>query len=78
MNPKIFFGLGMGFLIGLGCSFLKIPIPAPPVLDGSLLVVAMTLGYTLVDRFFASKLKEQNNLSNCGGPIINPKQGNEK
>jgi XapX domain-containing protein len=38
-------GLVLGFLIGLACRLLDIPLPAPPKLVGALLVVAMTLGY---------------------------------
>lgn len=45
MNSKIILGLVLGFVIGLGCSLLVIPVPAPPVLVGALLVVAMTLGF---------------------------------
>lgn len=31
--------------IGIGCRLLDIPLPAPPKLQGALLVVAMTLGF---------------------------------
>ena len=67
MNGKTAIGLILGFVIGLGCSLLSIPVPAPPVLVGALLVVAMTAGYIGADRFLCSRRpKEQ--VSNCGGP----------
>ena len=37
-------GLALALLIGIGCRLLDIPLPAPPRLQGALLVVAMTLG----------------------------------
>jgi len=50
---KIIPGLLAGLLIGAGCRWFDIPVPSPPKLIGALLVVAMTLGYTLTDRFLA-------------------------
>lgn len=38
-------GLGLGFLIGAGCRWLDLPLPAPPRIVGALLVVAMTAGF---------------------------------
>jgi XapX domain-containing protein len=46
-------GLVLGFLIGLACRLLDIPLPAPPKLVGALLVVAMTLGYVSADAVLA-------------------------
>ena len=46
---KIVIGLGLGFLIGAGCRRFDVPVPAPPRLVGALLVVAMTLGFLVVD-----------------------------
>ncbi|GAB3097904.1 hypothetical protein GCM10027159_18600 [Lysobacter terrae] len=40
-------GIVAALLIGAGCRALDIPSPAPPKLQGALLVVAMTLGYLL-------------------------------
>ena len=42
-------GLVLALLIGLGCRLLDIPLPAPPKLQGALLVVAMTLGFLVAD-----------------------------
>jgi XapX domain-containing protein len=46
-------GLVAAFLIGAGCRLLDIPSPAPPKLQGALLVVMMTLGYLLGGWLFA-------------------------
>jgi len=40
-------GLTVGLLIGAGCRYFDIPSPAPPRLIGALLLVAMTLGFTV-------------------------------
>lgn len=67
MNAKIVSGLALGFAIGFACSLIGLPLPAPPVLIGALLVVAMTSGYLLTDRYLcAHRPKTQSN--NCGGP----------
>ena len=39
------FGLLLAFAIGVGCRMLDIPLPAPPRLQGALLVLAMTVGF---------------------------------
>jgi XapX domain-containing protein len=38
-------GLLLALAIGAGCRWLDIPLPAPPRLQGALLVVAMSAGY---------------------------------
>lgn len=43
------FGLALGFLIGAGCRWFDLPLPAPPRIVGALLVVAMTLGFIGAD-----------------------------
>lgn len=40
-------GVLLGLTIGAICRWLDIPVPAPPKIEGALLVVAMTLGFTL-------------------------------
>lgn len=45
-------GIAASLLIGASCRLLDIPSPAPPKLQGALLVVAMTLGYLLGGRVF--------------------------
>lgn len=39
----------IAFLIGVGCRWFDIPVPAPPRLFGALLIVAITGGYLLTD-----------------------------
>ena len=67
MNIKTFMGLLLGFCIGLFCSAFSIPVPAPPLLTGALLVVAMTSGYIITDHFKSNHQPSQN-IQNCGGP----------
>lgn len=73
MNLKFFAGVLLGFAIGFGCRWMGIPVPAPPVLMGALLVVAMTLGYVVADRFMARR--EARHLAHCGGPTGETKRG---
>lgn len=47
-------GIVMAFGIGAFCRWFDIPAPAPPKLAGALLVVAMTVGFLITDRFFAA------------------------
>ncbi len=70
MSPKFLIGLLLGFGIGFGCWLLGIPSPAPPVLVGAFLVVAMTTGYQLADRFLARR--EATSVVDCGGPTGTP------
>lgn len=63
---KIALGLLLGGAIGALCRWTGIPSPAPPVLSGALLVVAMTLGYVVTDRWFARR--EARQRLSCGGP----------
>lgn len=46
-------GLVLALGIGLGCRILDIPLPAPPRLQGALLVVAMTMGFLVAARLLA-------------------------
>jgi XapX domain-containing protein len=39
----------LGFLIGVGCRWFELPLPAPPRIFGALLVVFMTLGFLGAD-----------------------------
>ncbi len=63
---KIALSLLLAPAIGVACRLAAIPLPAPPVLIGALLVVAMTLGYVATDRFAAHR--EANSKPLCGGP----------
>ncbi|KRG70569.1 xapx domain-containing protein [Pseudoxanthomonas dokdonensis] len=42
-------GVLLALAIGTACRMLDIPLPAPPRLQGALLVVAMTAGFLLAD-----------------------------
>ncbi|WP_375596470.1 DUF1427 family protein [Algihabitans albus] len=63
---KIALGLLLAFAIGVACRVVEIPLPAPPVLIGALLVLAMTLGYVVTDRFASQR--EARSRAFCGGP----------
>jgi XapX domain-containing protein len=65
---KILIGVLISFLVGVGCRFFDIPSPSPPVLPGALLVVAMTLGYTVTDRVLKGKDRIATTTHLCGGP----------
>src|SRR5258708_38995523 len=62
---KSFLGLALAFAIGFACRAFGIPSPAPPVIVGALLVVAMTIGYLLVARFATQPARH---AIDCGGP----------
>ncbi|MFZ5556139.1 MAG: DUF1427 family protein [Pseudomonadota bacterium] len=63
---KIALGLLLGLAIGALCRWGGVPAPAPPALTGALLVVAMTLGYVIADRWLARRPARHE--SECGGP----------
>jgi XapX domain-containing protein len=70
---KAVIGLVVAFALGFACRALGIPSPAPPVLVGALLVMAMTVGYILVDRALSHRPATQ--TANCGGPSgLSPSQ----
>jgi XapX domain-containing protein len=62
---KSLLGLTLAFAIGFACRAFGIPSPAPPVLVGALLVVAMTTGYLIVDRLM---VRPAIHAAECGGP----------
>jgi len=62
---KATIGLVLAFLVGFGCRTFGIPSPAPPMILGALLVVAMTIGYIAVDRVMT---RPAEHARNCGGP----------
>jgi len=47
-------GIVLAFALGFACRAFGIPSPAPPLILGALLVMTMTIGYILVDRWVAS------------------------
>jgi XapX domain-containing protein len=58
-------GLVLAFAVGFGCRAFGIPSPAPPLVVGALLVMAMTIGYMVVDRRLPSPAQHAHD---CGGP----------
>jgi len=52
---KLVFAMIVAMLIGAACRWFDLPVPAPPVLSGALLVVAMTLGYSVTDKLVANQ-----------------------
>jgi XapX domain-containing protein len=65
---KIVIGFILSFLIGVGCRYFDIPAASPPVLPGALIVLAMTLGYTSMDRMMTRKNQIATTKHLCGGP----------
>jgi len=65
-NIRILIGFALAFGIGVLCRLAGVPLPAPPVLIGALLVVAMSAGYAITDRFAGQR--EAANRKHCGGP----------
>ena len=70
---KIAIGFVLSFLIGAGCRYFDIPAASPPVIPGALIVLAMTLGYTSMDRALVRKDRAATTKNLCGGPTGLPK-----
>jgi XapX domain-containing protein len=62
---KSMIGIVLAFALGFSCRAFGIPSPAPPLILGALLVMAMTVGYIAVDRWTLSPAKH---ATDCGGP----------
>jgi XapX domain-containing protein len=65
---KIAIGFVLSFIIGAGCRYFDIPAASPPVIPGALIVLAMTLGYSSMDRVLARKNQAATAKRFCGGP----------
>ncbi|MFN3649305.1 MAG: DUF1427 family protein [Armatimonadota bacterium] len=52
---KIALGVLLAFLIGAGCRWLDLPVPAPNRLLGALLIVCVTLGYLGADYYLTRR-----------------------
>jgi len=51
---KAVIGLVLAFAVGFACRAFGIPSPAPPMVLGALLVMAMTVAYIAVDRWIGN------------------------
>ncbi len=49
MGYPAWLGIVIALLIGGLVRLLRLPIPAPPTVTGALMVLAMTVGYLLVN-----------------------------
>ena len=63
---RILIGLVLAFTVGAVCRATGIPLPAPPVLVGALVVLAMSAGYIATDHSIRSRVARHRDL--CGGP----------
>ncbi len=75
MNWRLATAVLLGIAIGFACGLTGVPVPAPPVLAGALLVVAMTLGYQGADAWLARRATKRAvaaQKANCGGPSGEP------
>jgi XapX domain-containing protein len=62
---KVALGIAIAFATGFVCRAFGIPSPAPPMLTGALLVLAMTIGYSVTDRVIVTRAAHSRN---CAGP----------
>ena len=63
---RVALGFLLAIAIGVACRLAGIPLPAPPVFIGALLVLAMTVGYVVTDLLAAHRQAKTKPL--CGGP----------
>jgi XapX domain-containing protein len=70
MSMRFGIGVLLAFGIGFACRASGIAIPAPPALAGAVLVVAMTAGYRLADRYMARRSAPH--VRDCGGATGQP------
>lgn len=67
---KIAIGFVLSFLIGAGCRYFDIPAASPAVIPGALIVLAMTSGYTSLDRMLIRKDRVATTKHLCGAPPV--------
>jgi XapX domain-containing protein len=68
---KAAIGLVLAFALGFACRTFQIPSPAPPMVLGALLVVAMTVGYIAVDHMMepgAGHIRRSSQASEIASP----------
>jgi XapX domain-containing protein len=65
---RLVIGVFLSLAVGAGCRWFDVPVPSPPVLPGAMLVLAMTLGYSGVDRVLRDRAQPATTTHLCGGP----------
>jgi XapX domain-containing protein len=65
---KFLVGLLISCAVGVFCRIFDIPVGSPPVIPGALLVLAMTLGYSVTDTVLKRQDKVSTTSHLCGGP----------
>jgi XapX domain-containing protein len=65
---KLFIGIIVSLVVGVGCRYFDIPVPSPPVIPGAILVLAMTIGYSATNSILNSRGKPATTAHLCGGP----------
>jgi XapX domain-containing protein len=68
MNMKVILGLVLALAIGVVCRIAGVPLPAPPVLVGAMVVLSMTVGYITADKYLCKS--EATQTENCAGPNV--------
>ena len=53
-------GIVLGLIIGFSCRWFDVPLPSPPNIVGSFLVVAMTVGFMTADQMLTHKAVDKN------------------
>jgi XapX domain-containing protein len=69
---RIVIGIVLSFLIGAACRYFDIPAASPPVVPGAIIVLAMTLGYSSMDRVVSRRQHAATTKNLCGGPTDLP------
>jgi len=54
-NLKYLMSVLIAFCLGGACKFWNLPLPSPPILLGALMVLSMTVGYLVVDKYLENK-----------------------
>jgi XapX domain-containing protein len=60
-------------VFGIDSRYFDIPAASPPVIPGALIVLAMTLGYSSMDRILVRRDRVATTKDLCGGPTGLPK-----
>jgi len=68
---RLILGFVLAFTIGAVCRLARIPSPAPNALLGSLLVVAMSVGYLVAGRALARPIHSSPEPPPAGQSSIN-------